>query len=107
MTDLAQIHPPAVIESEAMGQAAIDLLKLRRRFLENEYELQLQQAQRAKLRAERDGIELRLQNDTLTGPDRRHLKARIMEIDAKVWKSKELTTQFQLELKVYKQLLRP
>lgn len=104
---LQEIRPPALIENEEMGERALHLLKLRRRILENEYELQLQAAQRARLRAERAAIEHRLaQERDLPRFDRDHLRARVMEIDAKLWKSQQLTKQFELELTVFMQVLR-
>ena len=105
---LGQVAPPAVIEDEAMGQKAIELLKLRRRILEDEYELKAQEAFRARFYAERAQIEARLEAEPdLAAPDRSHLRARLMEIDAKVWKSQQLSVQYRLELQTYFQLLRP
>jgi len=104
---LTEIRPPKVIESEEMGAAAVRLLELRRRILENQYGCQLQEAHRAKMRAERAGIEQRLEEERdLAEHSRNHLRARILEIEAKLWRSQQLSVQYELELQTFLQLLR-
>lgn len=101
---LAQIVPQNVLEEG--GQGAIAHNQFRRRVLETVYELMHQQAQRTMLTAQKTELLERLKREPDMAPyHQAHIRGRVQELEAKLWKAKALTLQFQHEMHTYREIL--